>query len=180
MTKKQWPDRLVGFMRGVHHWSLLTGALFTAVEGYRIVAILKSPGTDEQIDGHVIVLMFTWAFLGLLWLATREFFSAAERRRQSLPPIIDEWPTEEVFLVAFRMGDFTHQLGRDDLETELMAMLPLPQKTQGGRVSLEGWWVAEDDRHDDSESDSAVFVPKGMKRLAEHVLEDYEQWSHRP
>lgn len=35
---------------------------------------------------------------------------------------------------------------------------------------IESWWVAEDDRHDRSDLDSAVFVHKGSQREALAIL----------
>ena len=41
-------------------------------------------------------------------------------------------------------------------------------------VNIERWWIAEDDRFDGSENYSAVFVHKGMKKIAYNILEKLE------
>ena len=63
----------------------------------------------------------------------------------------------------------------EDAQRALMARLPRPV---GGLI--ESWWVAEDERHDGSDNESAVFVPAGITqheaerrlRLAPELVED--------
>ena len=54
--------------------------------------------------------------------------------------------------------------------------LPEPSSTGG---DIESWWIAEDERYDGSDCDSAVFVPVGMQaattRLINYMRESAEQ-----
>jgi hypothetical protein len=69
--------------------------------------------------------------------------------------------TEHVFLVAVTV----EAEDRETAERHLHTVLPTPGE------EVESWWIAEDDRRDRSDNDSAVFVPLGTQRLAaEHLL----------
>ena len=72
-----------------------------------------------------------------------------------------------VILVAFQVEGDT----RKDAHEQLFDYLPnhpSPKTTPG----LECWWVAEDDRLDNSDNDSAVFVTPGKQRIASFILGD--------
>lgn len=43
----------------------------------------------------------------------------------------------------------------------------------GSQINLDSFWVADDGRLDDSDTDSAVFVPKGSQDRARRVLKAY-------
>lgn len=98
---------------------------------------------------------------------------------------------EHVFLVAFCVNGPS----REEAELRLTMALPRPEgsprdaKTAGGidypyapdTPGLECWWVAEDDRHDRSDNDSAIFVPRGAQSDCSSQLDqwfDYkaEEW----
>lgn len=66
-----------------------------------------------------------------------------------------------VRLVAFELAE-----GRT--EEQLMMILQLSLVMNGGPA--ECWWVAEDDRKDGSDNDSAVFVSPGKQSLASRTL----------
>ena len=66
---------------------------------------------------------------------------------------------EQTILVAFNVLALT----REGAEKYLLRRLPIP----GGALS---WWIAEDDRHDGSDNDSAVFVPLGRQHEASTIL----------
>lgn len=76
-----------------------------------------------------------------------------------------EFSGSTVFLVAFCVQGIA---SREVAEAVLLTHLPRPD---GCAVNVEDenngwldcWWVAEDDRHDGSDCDSAVFVPKGQQ-----------------
>lgn len=59
-----------------------------------------------------------------------------------------------VILVAFAI----YAPSRVDAHRRLMRMLPRPAE-DGYLGTLDSWWVAENDRIDGSDNDSAVFVP---------------------
>ena len=71
-----------------------------------------------------------------------------------------------VVLVAFEVE------GTDvkDAQTNLMAALPRPWYTRG----IECWWIAEDERYDGSDNDSAVFVPVGMQAVTTNLIQALE------
>lgn len=76
-----------------------------------------------------------------------------------------------VFLVAVAIeGDMT----REQAETSLHHALPRPNahypSPAGTLATVECWWVAEDDRRDGSDNDSAVFVTPGNQQVAYDVL----------
>lgn len=51
--------------------------------------------------------------------------------------------------------------GMEDAQQRLMARLPNPEAD--GHEVIDCWWIAEDERYDGSDNDSAVFVPIGQK-----------------
>lgn len=55
---------------------------------------------------------------------------------------------------------------RQEAEIALAGVLPTPNAT-----TPTCWWIAEDDRLDGSDNDSAVFVPKGSQADAGHYIE---------
>lgn len=72
---------------------------------------------------------------------------------------------EHVFLVGLQIAGNT----RAEAETTLMAHLPRPNG-HPNPSPVECWWVAEDDRNDRSDNDSAVWVDPGAQALAHTVL----------
>jgi hypothetical protein len=77
-------------------------------------------------------------------------------------------PEEHVFLVALQAKGRT----REEAQRVALAYLPnhpSPDRTPG----LECWWVAEDDRVDGSDNDSAVFVNPGSQVRAAELLHRY-------
>lgn len=71
--------------------------------------------------------------------------------------------TEHTILVAFTLDAPDRRLA----EAHLHSILPSPQ---GNPDALTSWWVAEDDRRDRSDNDSAVFVTPGQQRRASILL----------
>lgn len=67
---------------------------------------------------------------------------------------------EHVILVAFTVEGST----REAAERTLTGVLPGPFDV------VSSWWVADDDRHDGSDNDSAVFVHNGLQYEALHLL----------
>lgn len=74
---------------------------------------------------------------------------------------------EHVFLVAFNVEGST----REAAEAALCEVLPDPQATTI-TSPVVNWWVAEDDRHDNSDDRSAVFCNYGSKAAASRLLHD--------
>lgn len=73
----------------------------------------------------------------------------------------------QVYLVALQMnGD----MPRERMEEAMRRLLPRPGVHSDG-AELECWWVAEDDRNDGSDNDSAVFVRPGKAHTAWRILE---------
>lgn len=68
--------------------------------------------------------------------------------------------SEHTILVAFTVEDGTPEAA----QITLMNNLPKP-----GQV-ITSWWIAEDDRLDRSDNDSAVFVPMGTQARASQRL----------
>ena len=62
----------------------------------------------------------------------------------------------ETILVAFVVQ------GNEPEECQRALMKLLPDPNQDNPV--DEWWIAEDDRYDNSDNDSAIFVRKGSQR----------------
>lgn len=60
-------------------------------------------------------------------------------------------------LVAFTV----HAPTMEQAQARLMGRLPNPEAD--GHEVIDSWWIAEDERYDGSDNDSAVFVPKGKQ-----------------
>lgn len=73
--------------------------------------------------------------------------------------------SEHIILVAFEVDADN----RIHAEQVVRTAMPIPGR-QHVFGSLESWWVAEDDRHDGSDNDSAVFVRPGNQNRARAVL----------
>lgn len=83
-------------------------------------------------------------------------------------------PFHDVLMVAFDLK------GRDaeTVHRWLQAQMPrCGEHVEGyvrgdgaGTVDLDSWWVANDERFDGSDTDSAVFVPKGTQERARNIL----------
>jgi hypothetical protein len=43
-----------------------------------------------------------------------------------------------------------------------------------GEINLDAWWVANDERFDGSDTDSAVFVPKGQQNECRQILAEHD------
>lgn len=67
-------------------------------------------------------------------------------------------------LVAFAVNGDT----RESAQRALMQRLPDPESDC--HAVIDCWWIAEDDRTDGSDDDSAVFVPMGMQAWFEAVV----------
>jgi len=75
------------------------------------------------------------------------------------------------FLVAFEVeGEVTRPEAEEVLTAELVRVPKGPGPFQV-TTYVDSWWIAEDDRHDRSDTDSAVFVTKGAQADASRVLE---------
>lgn len=72
-----------------------------------------------------------------------------------------------VLLVAFALDTDAQ---RETAERSLMNLLPRPGADLAAGGQLECWWIAEDDRHDGSDNDSAVFVHPGAAEAAFRLL----------
>jgi len=76
----------------------------------------------------------------------------------------------EVFLVGIEVAT---TLSREDTERFLHSALPAPEtRTPYPQpyVAVESWWIAEDERYDRSDNDSAVFIKPGKQREAVALL----------
>lgn len=71
-----------------------------------------------------------------------------------------------VILVAFEV----YSDSRPDAERDLMERLVPLVRGKDETSPIECWWIAEDDRHDGSDCDSAVFVKPGYQREAATTL----------
>jgi hypothetical protein len=77
------------------------------------------------------------------------------------------------------MPEFTFLVGigsegenREAAELALQGVLVPLLRSRNPASPIEAWWIAEDDRHDGSDLDSAVFVPPGRQAAAQGLLEE--------
>lgn len=59
---------------------------------------------------------------------------------------------------------------RTEAQLAVMAAMPDPNLIEARGHKITSWWVAEDDRMDGSDNDSAVFCNKGSQSAAFHAL----------
>lgn len=79
---------------------------------------------------------------------------------------------EHVVLVAFTVN----ATDRESAQRALMRLLPRPGSGSFvGPAVIDSWWIAEDDRIDGSDNDSAVFVPMGSQQAAVRSLSAMEK-----
>ncbi len=76
---------------------------------------------------------------------------------------------EHVILVAFHVHAHSRPDAHDTLMEGFREMGPCGDDNPFG---LEAWWVAEDDRRDGSDNNSAVFVHPGAQQAAVHILHE--------
>lgn len=87
------------------------------------------------------------------------------------PDAGDEWAPpaterEHVILVAFEVNGTTREQAERKLHERLVPVL----RSRDALSPVESWWVAEDERFDGSDCDSAVFVKPGKQEQAVAVL----------
>jgi hypothetical protein len=59
-------------------------------------------------------------------------------------------------------------------EADVMAFLTASRLAPGvGDSAIDCWWIAEDDRHDGSDNDSAIFIPRGAQQDMAHVVRNH-------
>jgi hypothetical protein len=76
------------------------------------------------------------------------------------------------------MPEFTFLVGvgsegenREAAELALQGVLVPLLRSRNPESPIEAWWIAEDERHDGSDLDSAVFVPLGSQAASRALLE---------
>lgn len=72
--------------------------------------------------------------------------------------------SEQTILVAMT----THSMSRDAALHHIERLMILSNAIHDG--CLDSWWIAEDDRPDSSDNDSAVFVPMGKQKDASYLV----------
>ena len=75
--------------------------------------------------------------------------------------------TETTFLVAITVEG--PAITRAQAEVYLHGVLPRPGVGPRSGARVQEWWIAEDDRRDGSDNDSAVFVPFGTQHAAGRI-----------
>jgi hypothetical protein len=78
---------------------------------------------------------------------------------------------EHVFLVGIVVND-ANDGGRTETEHDLISSLQTILHSRNTDHNVDSWWIAEDDRHDGSDLDSAVFVKVGEQVAARDALRD--------
>lgn len=76
----------------------------------------------------------------------------------------------DTLLVAFDVFGPSAEVVHDWLQLRMPAADRLYSDPEGNRIRLDSWWVANDERFDRSDCDSAVFVEKGKQVEARNYL----------
>ena len=174
--KARTADRIVLAAKVLHVAALLGAfgyAIWWVVTTIYLVQHPTQSG-NEMMNHAAYGLLVGTVLFGLVGLTRTLSVGSMRRRRRHLEDItVEDFfnPKDYTFLVAFEVTDNTGAMFREDVEKELHALLPLPSETEAGKVTLEGWWIAEDERYDRSDNDSAIFVPKGMQQHVEAILQ---------
>lgn len=72
---------------------------------------------------------------------------------------------------SFLVGIGSEGENREAAELALQGVLVPLLKSRNPASPIEAWWIAEDDRRDGSDCDSAVFVPLGSQASSRALLE---------
>ena len=91
---------------------------------------------------------------------------------QANAPITED-DGEHVFLAAFSVYGVTRAQAELRLHAELQE-----HPVSASDSPIECWWIAEDDRRDGSDTDSAVFVSKGFQARASRLLAHHSMVGH--
>lgn len=69
----------------------------------------------------------------------------------------------------------------EEVQEQLMRMLVPLLAGRNPHSPITEWWIAEDERYDGSDNDSAVFVPKGTQELFQQILDipGFPDWLRR-
>lgn len=78
--------------------------------------------------------------------------------------------SEHVILVAFCVDDDDWASAQTTLMQALISQGSMIKKQVDAGGPITSWWIAEDDRLDGSDNDSAVFVTKGFQGDASRGL----------
>lgn len=106
----------------------------------------------------------------LTWTGEPEAQAALERQAHRY--VRPRGNFHDVLMVAFALDGDTPQA----VHEWLMAQLPAgdhTHQTATGEVHLDSWWVANDERFDGSDCDSAVFVSMGKQKEARALLREH-------
>lgn len=90
-----------------------------------------------------------------------------ERLIRSMAPVQDGF--HDVLMVAFDLKGTSAGLVHEWLHNQ-MPKPGMHSDDIGKDIDLDSWWVANDERFDGSDTDSAVFVAKGNQKKAREVL----------
>lgn len=74
---------------------------------------------------------------------------------------------EHIILVAFQVKAESLEQAHVDL---LFDLERIPLIVNDDYTGVHGWWVAEDNRMDGSDEDSAIFVRKGSQKVISKLL----------
>lgn len=126
----------------------------TGVAQSDVVAPVTGPALEVQVAG----------------LIERDGVDAVRKRLLAMLPddaAVVERAQEHVFLVAVQT---TTGLTREEAELNVHEWLGGVDEQDIDERTVESWWIAEDDRHDRSDCDSAVFVTPGKQQEARALL----------
>lgn len=72
----------------------------------------------------------------------------------------------QIVIVAFSVQAADDKTAQE----QLMPHLPRPEVDLPGYPAVDCWWIAQDERYDRSDNDSAVFVKMGKEAEARDLL----------
>lgn len=80
---------------------------------------------------------------------------------------------EHIIVVAFTVFADSRAQAQKSLMPSLRRGPCQGQLWEEGSDYIDSWWIAEDDREDGSDCDSAVFVPKGTQAQWQRAVKAY-------
>jgi hypothetical protein len=129
------------------------------------LAGLESGAEVDALALHKEVSETIWEYYRLPGVSDDQRLMLDMLGTWSLSKLREPEPTEEhTILVAFSVTEKDRTAAQRRLLPALQSVL----ESNGGPA--ESWWIAEDDRIDGSDNDSAVFVPMGAQEQVSSAL----------
>jgi hypothetical protein len=143
--------------------------------------------TEEHLCGYSVANEdeeYEYCYHEACWDEASRIVEAVELRKQlkdmtklyedKIAQLLSNWvfdldaddKIEDVILVAFDVSGSD----RVDMQDRIIELLVKRFNPYMNAKGIDSWWIAEDDRVDGSDNDSAIFVPMGAQALIRSML----------